>query len=553
MGYYYSAANGFTDKRSSYIRTIDSEGKVHINGNIYINSIVMRFSANQQIKGYLLRGRLSIISPLNGKILQMSGKKRKNVLLRFNEEDKVMLKKHNRHEKLDCRCEFVLNTLDDEKIKESITSIALKLYAKHEATILRTLKELGVIGHDTHTALTTYIDSYIRKFYGKTSIKNQKSVQRIIEKVTAFFGSVAISDITRAMIKAYVKQNEKSARRDLNYTCKFFEFCRDKGVYTGENPLEVYADVYRIKKANNGIYSIRKLIEIINIPTDVEKKLNNEILNNVDDGLYIGLMLVKECNFTTTEISSLKWKNVSLRNDTPYLSISISKETIGGATHNYTRPLTPFAADVIYQRYHILEKKYTEDEIMDMPLASKSSDYKKPVDAKDITRLCRIALLRAGIDQYYLSVIQGICPGAGLRLLQKNLRYRLEYYCGLSEDPAAVSFLMGNSLQNDITADHYRSFISPEGQMYLYNALKRDKRFISDQETEENKRETVQNWILQDGITEFSISPTSTHEVISFKIKIQIKPNDFIYLYAPQGISCSVKVWKARETKTITT
>ena len=52
---------------------------------------------------------------------------------------------------------------------------------------------------------------------------------------------------------------------------------------------------------------------------------------------------------------------------------------MAGATHDYSRPLTPFAADVIYQRYYILKKKYSEKEIMAMPLASKSNDFKKPI------------------------------------------------------------------------------------------------------------------------------------------------------------------------------
>lgn len=543
MGYYQSGANAFTDKRSNYVKTIDNCGNIHISGNIYINNVVMRYSANQQKKGYLIRGRISIISPVDGNILQMSGKNRRNALLRFQEKDKVILKKNNRHEMLDCRSEFVVNILDDEKIKERITSSALKLYSKHEATILRAFKDLGIIAkHDATTALTIHIQSFINRLYSKNSVQNQKSVEKKIQKVTAFFGTVPMGDITRAMIKAYHKQHENSAGSDLNYARKFWEYCREKGVYTGENPLETHAEVYCKRKQKNGIEAIRKSIEPINIQFDVEQKLNKEIIENIADGSYIGLLLIKECGFETKVSCELKWKDVNLCHN--YITIHIQKDSLSGATHDYTRPLTPFAEDVLYQRYFLLRKKYSKEEILKMPIASKATDLRKPLKSKELTNLCRNALIRAGLDQSKLSVVPVINMGAGVRLLHKNIRYRLEHYCGLFDDPAAVSFLMGNSLQSDVTADHYRSFISDEGQAYLYNALKRDKRFINNLETEENKDNMVTSWSMPGGITEYSISPSSPHDIITFKIKVQIKPNDCIYLYAPQGISCTVKVLK---------
>ena len=169
-------------------------------------------------------------------------------------------------------------------------------------------------------------------------------------------------------------------------------------------------------------------------------------------------------------------------------------------------------------------------------------NYKKPLNSKAIRDACRTAIIRAGFDSNKLSSVYGIKHGAGVRLLNNNLRYRLENECGLAEDTAAVSFLMGNSLQNDVTADHYRSFTCPEGQQYLYNALSRDTRFDNVDIDEDNIfiREDP------DGYTEYTITPKSPQKIMSFKMKFKAKPGEVIYASARQGIKCSISAKKAK-------
>lgn len=69
--------------------------------------------------------------------------------------------------------------------------------------------------------------------------------------------------------------------------------------------------------------------------------------------------------------------------------------------------------------------------------------------------------------------------GVGVRLLLAHYKHRIAYLAGLDADNGAVRFLQGLSLAGNVTADHYRSFTSPEGQEFLLNILSRDKASIN--------------------------------------------------------------------------
>lgn len=65
--------------------------------------------------------------------------------------------------------------------------------------------------------------------------------------------------------------------------------------------------------------------------------------------------------------------------------------------------------------------------------------------------------------------------GVGVRLLLAHYQHRITYLAGLDADNGAVRFLQGLSPAGNVTADHSRSFTSPEGQAFLLSMLSRDK------------------------------------------------------------------------------
>jgi len=114
---YISAKNGFDDPRSIYQHTIDNEGHHHIKGTYYLNGVPFSFSLNEQEKGYRMRGRISIKSPTDGRVLKKNGSDRRKVTEKWNMDHPYEKMTGKARERLNIFLEFSINTLDDDAIK----------------------------------------------------------------------------------------------------------------------------------------------------------------------------------------------------------------------------------------------------------------------------------------------------------------------------------------------------------------------------------------------------------------------------------------------------
>lgn len=205
-----------------------------------------------------------------------------------------------------------------------------------------------------------------------------------------------------------------------------------------------------------------------------------------------------------------------------------------GATHDYTRPIFPFGAEMLAAHHKRLLALYPEAELKKLPVIIPACPGKKPVSPKELTAFCRAELFRAGMAQDDILPIPGEPFGAGISLLLRNYRHRLEHDCGLISDPSAVNYLAGHSLQYDVTADHYRSFTCPE-----YNAMKRDTRFFHAAENPEPVLTTQRQ--LPDGRVEWTFNPTRPDEILCGDLTLMLRPDEEVYLSATQSPSLRVK------------
>ncbi|MGI6124392.1 MAG: hypothetical protein ACOYIG_09430 [Acetivibrionales bacterium] len=543
---YISALIGFKDKRSTYEKVYRNESKLRIYGICYIHDIPMKYYLNQQSNRTLFRGRISIISPADGQILQMRGKNRREKISDLKQRNSPILDRTGRQEAFNATSELYVNTFNDEEIKRHIEKAALKLFAKYEPSIRIIQKEIGQSAKSTAlTALMLYLDDFERKIYASLRPKTRKSKRCALKRVAAYVSSVPMGEVTQAMLKAYAREHSKTAKSDLLVARHFWDFCKKKRVFNNENPLDVYFDsiIQHKRKVNPG-KAVQRATELTCLPTVIESKLNQIIASNINNGEYIGLLLVKECGIPAKLVCESKWKEIIFNKELDYVSIIIRKDELAGAIHNYTRPLTPFAASILTNRYTELLKTYSMEQLQEMYVASRKNDPERPLEPKALTTLCRISLIQCGIDHNNLTTVSGELHGSGIRLLLRNIKYRLEHYCGLSQDPAAVRFLLLMAL-NDVTAENYRSFTCPEGQAYLYNALKRDTRFIETHEP--NSSEEVIKELLPDGRVKYTILPESPDKLTSFKVKFLLQPHTRIEVFAPQGLTCSIKTSRTAE------
>ena len=115
---YISALIGFKDKRSTYEKVYRNESKLRIYGICYIHDIPMKYYLNQQSNRTLFRGRISIISPADGQILQMRGKNRREKISDLKQRNSPILDRTGRQEAFNATSELYVNTFNDEEYKD---------------------------------------------------------------------------------------------------------------------------------------------------------------------------------------------------------------------------------------------------------------------------------------------------------------------------------------------------------------------------------------------------------------------------------------------------
>jgi len=537
---YISAKNGFDDPRGIYQHTIDNEGHHHIKGTYYLNGVPFSFSLNEQEKGCRMRGRISIKSPTDGRVLKKNGSDRRKVTEKWNMDHPYEKMTGKARERLNIFLEFSINTLDDDAIKKRIAQKAAGLFSKYSSTISAAQKEIGIVAqHTAVQAASIYEKDFLKSCYPKVTDATRRQKELTIDRVTAELSAVPMGQITSAMLKHYARNHEKSWEEDLRTAEKFWEYCRNQGVYRGENPITSFLqDAAERKRKKSNVDDINRAAEFICLPEEVEKKLNNRISENIGDSGFVGIALVKEGGLPAQDACNLLWKDVQFHENPGFVSLHLEIKDIAGATHDYTRPIFPFGAEVLRAHRDSLLQRYSEEELDNLPVITHAYPGKKPISSKELTQLCRTELLRAGMGEDDLLPIKGKPIGVGIRLLLSNYKYRLEYYCGLASDPAAVSYLMGHSLQHDVTADHYRSFTCPEGQRYLYNAMKRDGRFIKVEKVEEPF--IITNLTLLDGRVEWTFKPTKPDKYFSGRLFL-LNPRECCEISAEQSLELKVK------------
>ena len=222
------------------------------------------------------------------------------------------------------------------------------------------------------------------------------------------------------------------------------------------------------------------------------------------------------------------WNDVIFnRIDRPETTVqfSIRKENLAGATHDFTRPGTPFCARELYRRSQSALLRWGS---LDGHRVLENIDG-KALSCKKLNEFCRNRLLHNGMDYGSLSADMSQPYGVGVRLLLANYKAHIVYLSGFSEDSAVVKFLLGHSLSGNATADNYRSFTSPEGQEYLLDILSRDKTF----EPKIPKEALISQPINTGGETVITVKAKDPRHFNRVKATIHLSPGEHLDILAP--------------------
>lgn len=318
-------------------------------------------------------------------------------------------------------------------------------------------------------------DSFMKQFAGKSE-QYQSQIRKSIERVITFLSRLPMQRVTAAMVKKYAadRGNDESVRKDLKWAARFWNFCMEKRFHVGGNPIAKWLERHGGRGPVDPEAAMRSASKQVMLTMEEEGRLNDYLETQWQDPMGRALLLCKETGMDAAELAVLQVRHLEFQERPLRVYLHRTRNYAGSATQDYTIPLSPFCAAQL--------KRWYDDLTAQNPGRKLDAFYvcgqgQKPTDRETINSYCRrtlteLHILREGSDHR-----QSACG-----LLRDNLAYRLVTYCGLREEPGTVNFLLGRSLANDTTSDHYHNFVDPSGQEMLYRALARDRRFFCDPE-----------------------------------------------------------------------
>ena len=225
----------WNDPRSEIIITSESNEPLAISGTFYHRNAEFKFSGRQQSSGnYIFRGRVSPVSPVDGKIMQLRGAK-KTAKLKELEGRGVSVKNGTRQQDLNITREYHANSLEIEEIKSAIANKALKIYAAFADQIYDMQGESARPETITPAvAKAKHINEYFRvyhpKIQSKTVTEYRRNLDNACEKLPHLpMASFKPSDITK-LLPTLTNLEAKLLR-------EFWEYCIARKIVDGSFPF----------------------------------------------------------------------------------------------------------------------------------------------------------------------------------------------------------------------------------------------------------------------------------------------------------------------------
>lgn len=530
----------------------------HMSGTYDLgDGIIAKYSVSQQksIARYCVRGTVSLLDPETGGVLKVKTRgnaakgegKDSSSLGADSPEVKGMDEPGEGKKKAvikDARLSIQMDSHDPETIRKTIAVKARSLYNQNILQILESAeKAIPVSEMSFALAVSVFKSVYLQDRSKSEPMRHSYDLR--LTKVCDLLSAKPISKLSLNMVKEVCEKIGTRWREYIQEAESFLDFIfrmkRDSdnynvfGEYLKRNPTEDKKNARYLQRvaANSDILS-----------TDEERALNQEILSGIENGVLIGVALVKEACFSASKACELMWNDILFVENSPNaLRIRYRRDEIAGATHDYSFPLVGFGAEVLQRRrVWLQEQGFSEAKISEMYVASDEKDPKVRLEPKVLTEACRNILRNAGVGYAVLAGLKEYQKGAGITLLHQTYRYRIETVCGLSEDQAIVRFMMHESLVNMLQANHYRCLTDETAWNYLLTALERDKRF----EDEVKPARPIKRQKIDSGEQITALAENSKRRNRA-TFCMRLKPGETAKVYAAHG--CRVEIRAVQPTK----
>ena len=491
-------------------------------------------------------GRVSLISPLDGKILLFDGARRRELIAKRAEDQKARIRAEKRPRELKATKELDIEIIGVDldpkthtvifpqdaitEIEKAVAEKAERLYAEAQPTLARILEKHG-LGQNT-TALGLFYARSKAFFATEVPTKEQtrRRNQNSLQKICASLGDKPISCISAKDVAGLSKQFSNT---ELRRTARFFDFCKNHGDFVCANPVTEYAPAQR--HTRNHSAERTRAARMHGISIEAERALLNLAKDHIADGRVCAIALALGAGLGIDEMLGLRWRDVQCRKNQVYLELQSDN---AGATHNYSRPPLPFAQTILQTRYDWLREHYKRG-YSNFPVVSDRDDARKSIPRSALTDFIRASFQRCGVcfsalDAENRNLKQ--LGGSGIRLAREHYENVLEQICGIPACSQESRYLCEKPM-NTVTADCYRGLSGISGRSYLEAIVRRDTRFSDD--TDDGY--TVDEEDIGDGMRRYMIHPNTPAAQIGLIAELRLKPDNHMSIESQNGFAGILK------------
>lgn len=524
------------DAKGSYIEVKNkADGRVAYQGIFAYHGVQFRFHLTQQNSGeYLMRGEVHVVDPQKGGVLTRSSRDRMRWFKERGIEDAGQ-----RVEALLVKKSLYGKSKERQDVKRLIEAGVLSLYEEHAAWIHRVAGDAAQA--DTIIPVVA-ANRYGEKFF---DVRHPGIKESSLEAYKKRLSDLCAKLPAKAMRKFSMTEvqrlfdKEKTPLQYRKHLHEFWQYCIDTGVCDGANPVPVTKR--RGKSATALMNDAGKPDKL----TDKQQERLDDLLLKDPNGSACGISLMRYGGFSAKQAVEFCWSDVIWHDDPDYVRIKFFRDDIAGATHDYTAPIFPVGALVLRARYIELMWTYSQEELLEMPIASQVKDPKKKMNPNELIQNGRLMLLNVGYTYATLKELTDENLGAvSARIFSNTYKRNLYQNCRLTDDDGDAKYLMGESLTDNVTNNHYISF-SCEASADRFHTM------MSVLQKKEDIDKDVEVVVLGDGKEKLTLYPKDTWQRVGCKAFYVLKPNEELAIICPHGAEGEVQVREIREDGSI--
>lgn len=497
----------------------DENGIKKVSGRYLHNSTSYAFSMSRQNSGsYLFRGSVRAIGR-SGTVIKKKSKQRTSA----NDDNTSGEMQRDQDRKLSTV--VYCNSANVTDLQSSIVKGVIRLFAENASLIG---SELSLsIRPDSITpavAAQTKAEKYVIASHKDASEETQRTIVRKLQRCCAKLPNVPMMNIKKTTLTKWLDENMigRDTKKELY---GFWKYCIDFRICYGSNPVDVPP------KKRKSVSSFKGAATRFDLMTIAQQDMLYDMCRKSLDGRNVGLAMMLGSGLPPKNIEKLSWGEITFCEEYDFVIVRVEAKRMTGATHNYSRPIFPQAAEIVHRRFDELSAQYGKTVLRKMPVVSSKANPESPMSAATLIQFATLTLqklFKVSYEDLYAIRSENPDIAAASKVFADTYKQNLLKYCRLEEDTGSFNFLMANAFGSDTSNDSYISFTSPEGSRRLYSVLKCLQ--------EEKPMRGSGERILEDGSIVKTFSPKNTRSYIEVISDILLQPGEEICIECPHGV-----------------